>query len=269
MSLRTALDNLKTTIGSISGQFQKLTNTYNANQKEIKDEIQNISGIVTQISVIIDSSTLNPDLRSELEETKNRLATTQQELNECNRRSQQLEEEKNRQIQTLTQQNNELTNEKEQLKTQIDNLTQEENKLTQEINDINATLVNELKNAIDTINTSFTNETNDVKQQLTQLKNNIQAILTKLQAGPSIPPSNSRRPRQQLLYNNISQRRVGGSSKRKTRKTRKNKKCKKQKGGYTYKSNENLDKTSSVIDTKMPISRKYSMRSSRRHKSRK
>jgi chromosome segregation ATPase len=268
--LNAALIELGTTVNSIT---QKITDG-KTKVNEYKVQIKNkLSEVNKQLEVLKNGNQFQiiPQLRKQLEETQgalqdktSQLQTTQTELTSVNENLSQLQnrlntinqelEQKNNQIRDLsingqqkdsqitqlTNQITQLTEEKAEIERNLAASQQDASQLVNQISQINNALKNQI-NLIQTISTELGDINNgEIGEQFKAVQDNISAIMVMLNDQGQ---GQQRGGKVKLGKNKKTKR-------RKTLQTRKKKtiKKRKQRGGYTYQTNKELEKSSKIMN---------------------
>ena len=274
--LNAALIELGTTVNSIT---QKITDG-KTKVNEYKVQIKNkLSEVNKQLEVLKNGNQfkLIPQLRKQLEETQgalqdktSQLQTTQTELtsvnenltqlqNRLNTINQELEQKNNQirdlsingqqkdsQITQLTNQVTQLTEEKAAIERNLVASQQDATQLVNQISQINNALKNQI-NLIQTISTELGDINNgEIGEQFKAVQDNISAIMGMLNEqgqGQDQGQGQQRGGKVKLGKNKKTKR-------RKTLQDRKKKtiKKRKQRGGYTYQTNKELEKSSKIMN---------------------
>ena len=250
--LQTALQTLGQTIQSVRGRISTLKTTYEQNQKQTLTNIAEINSLVDQISK--HPNLFNKKLIEELRITKRDLVAATETLEKCEKERAQLKAQLDNLQKELEQERNKnVENQRiiDDLNRQLQQLNQQQTVLVDQINQLNQDLIKNLEDGLAEVNASFATGDQQSKQSLLALKTNIEVILSKLNNTELPPPPGLQPPgptRGGARKRSKNSRKSKKSKKSRNNKKRSNKtKRRRQKGGYQYNDNKELNKLSSII----------------------
>jgi len=246
--LQTALQTLGQTIQSVRGRISTLKTTYEQNQKQTLTNIAEINSLVDQISK--HPNLFNKKLIEELRITKRDLVAATETLEKCEKERAQLKAQLDNLQKELEQERNKnVENQRiiDDLNRQLQQLNQQQTVLVDQINQLNQDLIKNLEDGLGEVNASFATGHQQTSQSLLALKTNIEVILSKLN-NTELPPPPGLQPPGPTRGGARKSRKSKKSKKSRNNKKRSNKtKRRRQKGGYQYNDNKELNKLSSII----------------------